>query len=171
MNCHIRIGSFEGRGHISRLIQKQTDHNKSHSCAILRDGSIVEACHKVGVDHVHKRGLDLQEYDTIKCLSKNHNSGTPVDILGIESTEEQAEVFERFLLEQEGEAYDFWAIFRFLTRKPYAENNKWFCSELIAHGLIKAGIHIQERIPSYKMSPKLVDISPLLIPIQTVVTI
>lgn len=167
----IRYAQYQGRGHISGLIKLQTDSIWSHTAAILRDGSVVEAWHKGGVDHVHNHGLDLIEYDTISCLSKNHKAGTPVNIFGVQATEAQADIFEAFILSQVGEKYDFWAVFRFLTRKPYNENNKWFCTELVAHGLVLAAIHLQERILCYKMSPQLAGISPLGMPITTVVTI
>lgn len=168
---NIRYAQFRGRGTASTLIRWQTDSIWSHTGGIPRDNSFVESWVKGGVSHVEEKGIDLLENDLIKCLSKNHKPGTIVDIFGIVATPTQADVFEEFIISQVGEKYDKMAILRFVTRKPYALNNKWFCSELISKGLVKAGIHLQERILCYKMSPQLCGISPLGIPIRSVVTI
>lgn len=167
----IKIAQFQGQGWISKLVRLQTDSNWSHTACILRDNSVIESWHRGGVSHVKLHNLDLQEYEVVDCLGKNHRPGTPVDLFGVWATDEEAEVFEDFLLSHVGEKYDFWAVFRFLTRKPFAENDRWFCSELISQGLVHTGIRLQERIRCYKMSPQLVGISPLLIPLKRLVTI
>jgi len=123
------------------------------------------------VSHVKECGFELDTYNLIKCLSKNHTAGTKVDIFSIDCTKAQVEQFECFLLSQVGEKYDFWAILRFLTRKPFIENSKWFCSELIDYGLRLIEIYLQMRIESYKMPPQLVGISPIPQPIRQIITI
>jgi len=167
----IRTAQYRGRGTVSWVIKKQTDSIWSHSAAISMRNSVYESWLIGGVSHVKETRDNFYDYDLIACLSKNHKAGTLVDIFGIEATLEQAQAYELFLQSQVGELYDVGAIFRFLTRKSYEDNDRWFCSEYVSHGLKLVDIYLQCRIRSYQMSPKLVGISPLHIPIQTVVTI
>ena len=167
---YIEIAQFQGIGYISKSIRWQTDSIWSHTAAVLRDGSVVESWHKGGVSHVDGGHTNFYT-NRLYGLSKNHNAGTKVDLFYIPCTKEQYDGFEAFLLSHIGDKYDFWAVLRFVTRKPYDENDRWFCSEYIAEALCGVNIPLQCRIRTYKMSPQLVGISVVPQFIDQVVTI
>lgn len=160
----IRIANYQGRSFPSWLIRRQTRSLWGHSLVIHRDDSITESWYRGGgVSHVDEGNLTLN-------LSKNHTDQTIVDIFHIESTDAQARHFEDFVLSQVGMKYDLKSVLRFVTKRPATENNRWFCSELVAHGLQKSGIYLQKRIKSAHMSPQLVGISPIMCYMGHVVT-
>jgi len=160
----ITIAQYQGVSPISWAIKKQTRSIWSHTAPVLPDQSVVEAWHKVGVDHVNEGSL-------IANLSKNHKPGTRVDLFKIESTTMQADDFAAFLLDQKGMPYDFASVWRFLIHKPASENGKWFCSEVSSFGLREVKIYIQCRICPAHLSPQLHGISPLMIPDGHIITV
>ena len=100
---------------------------------------MIEAWHKGGV----------QEVPSISTL---HTAGTVVDVYDF-TWKVDSESIEEFARRQVGCKYDFLAILRFLSRRPYAENNKWFCSELIAAACERSGSSII-RLPASQVSPR-----------------
>jgi len=157
------IAQYRGISTVSWVIRGQTRSLWSHTAPILPDFSVVEAWHKVGVDHV-------DEGDLIINLSKNHKPGTIVDLFKIEATATQNDDFAAFLLDQVGMPYDFSSVFRFVIHKPASENGKWFCSEVSSFGLNEVKIEIQCRICPSHISPQLHGISPLMIPFKSIIT-
>lgn len=156
--AYITIAQYRGRSFVSWLIKKQTRSIWSHSAAVLQDGSVIEAWHVGGVSHVAD-------------LSVNHSKGTQVDLFRIECTQAQADKFEELLKADIGKKYDFRSVFRFLSKHPSCDNDKWFCSEEIDHKLRAVGIYTQNRICSAEMSPQLLGISIMLDYLKTVVTV
>ena len=58
-----------------------------------------------------------------------------------------------FLEAQLGKPYDFSALFGFMFRRDWAENDKWFCSELVASALLDSGIAIVCK-PTNRITPQ-----------------
>jgi len=116
---------------------------------------VIEAWHKGGV----------QEVDSISTL---HTPGTKVDVFEF-TWKVDGELVEEFARKQVGCKYDFLAILRFLSRRPYSENKKWFCSELIASAAEYAGYPLI-RLPSYEVSPRDIAASAKLRYVETIVT-
>lgn len=84
----MKILLFQGKSNFSRLIRAQTCSRYSHAAIQLRDGSIVEAWHTHGVQHV----------DSISTL---HTTGTRVDFYRIAAIFNQDAAAE-WLLSQVG---------------------------------------------------------------------
>lgn len=63
-----------------------------------------------------------------------------------------------------GRKYDWAGIWGFMRRRKRENPNRWFCSELVAHCLLKGNIEIQ-RLPPWKQSPVITCASPVLTPI------
>ncbi len=135
----IKILQFQGVSLISRLIRFQTRSKYSHTALLTSDDTVIEAWHKGGV----------QEVPSISTL---HTAGTVVDVYDF-TWKVDSESIEEFARRQVGCKYDFLAILRFLSRRPYAENNKWFCSELIAAACERSGSSII-RLPASQVSPR-----------------
>lgn len=150
----IILAQFRGTSPISWAIKKQTRSVWSHSAAIFRDSTVVESWYKGGVSHIDEGSVLLN-------LSKNHKPGTIVDIFHIPCTEEQATVFETYLIAQKGCGYDWMSIARFITKKPAFMDDKWFCSELFNAGANRARVTILQNIRSAQVSPQLLGISPV----------
>ena len=81
---------------------------------------------------------------------------------------QQWECATAFALGQVGKGYDYWAIIRFVDRRKMPENAKWFCSELVFAALLMAGVKLFDRIDAGAVSPGLLTISTLLLPLEQV---
>jgi hypothetical protein len=68
----------------------------------------------------------------------------------VEGNEDNA---RRFLEGEVGKEYDLSAIIALPFRKSWQRGDKWFCSELVAEALIRAG-HKEFRIPSSRVTPR-----------------
>lgn len=150
----IKILQYRGISVISRMIRWQTRSVYSHSAIMTPVGSVIEAWHKGGV----------QEVENISSL---HTSGTIVDVYefsamyGVDETS-----MLQFAREQLGCGYDFAAILRFLSRRSYTQNNRWFCSELVAKAAERGGCPIVN-LPAHQISPRDVAASPVLTKVDT----
>jgi len=151
----VKILQFQGVSLISRLIRFQTRSKYSHTALLTSDNTVIEAWHKGGV----------QEVASISTL---HTPGTKVDVFEF-TWKVDKELIEEFARKQVGCKYDFLAILRFLSRRPYTENDRWFCSELIASAAEYAGYPLI-RLPSYEVSPRDIAGSAKLRYVETIVT-
>ena len=151
----VKILQFQGVSLISRLIRFQTRSKYSHTALLTSDNTVIEAWHKGGV----------QEVASISTL---HTPGTIVDVFDFTWNVDE-EGIEEFARKQVGCSYDFLAILRFLSRRSYTENKKWFCSELIASATEYAGYPLI-RLPSYEVSPRDIAGSAKLRYVETIVT-
>lgn len=147
--------AFIGTGLISKAIQWQTRSVFSHVALELSDGEVIEAWHRGGV----------KRYPGRDALA--HHKGSRAQVFWIEMTQEQEKKAEAFLKGQIGKPYDFLAIARFLSRRPMAENGRWFCSELAAAACCYAGYRLQHTEP-HLLSPRDVVMSPRIIYRETV---
>lgn len=138
---------FRGRGAISALIRWQTRSPFSHAALLMPDGRIVESWQGAGV-----RVKTLADWDG-------------VDFFDVPSmTDFQWSLALDFALELVGRGYDYRAVARFVSRRPAADNERWFCSELVFAALEAAGVSLLERIDAAAVSPGLLSLSPLLRP-------
>lgn len=109
----------------SLAIRLLTFSNFSHVDAVLPDGRLLGATFKKGV-HVHHT-----KYSSIKRFKINFDN----DI--------QVEAFYEFLRQQIGKKYDVLSLFGFILRnRKWHEEEKWFCSELIAAAAEYAGVQL-----------------------------
>lgn len=144
----MKILAFKGTSWISKAIRFQTRSPFSHIGIQLDDGSIIEAWHKGGVQHVAN-------------ASVLHTPGTEVHVYRIDA-DLDTETAERFLLEQVGKKYDFRSVARFLSRRKSSANDKYFCNELAEYACLFAGTRLLNGKPS-EHAPGHTVMSPLLI--------
>ena len=89
-----------------------------------------------------------------------HSKGTIVDVFGINAEFNEVDA-EMYLRRQIGQDYDYSSVFRFVTRRKAANNEKKFCSELAELALINAGLKLLNGNPS-EHSPRDTVLSPYL---------
>jgi hypothetical protein len=149
------LAFYQGKSLVSRLIRWFTWSRYSHVAWLCRDGSVIEAWHRGGVQR-HQ------------SLAEVHTPGTRVEIFkvltheGHELNNLQLGAIEQFLAKQIGNRYDFWGILGFLTRARMEAHNAWFCSELVFAALRSVGVLPLERVAACKVTPGLLSFSPLL---------
>jgi hypothetical protein len=145
------IALFRGRG----LIGWHTRSIYSHAAWVVTasedDAAVWEAWHlpfpRGGVRYLHS-------------LAEGHRRGRIVDMYAIDGmTEARHATVTMAIAEHVGEPYDWLALCRFLTRRPHAENGRWFCSELIAEHVQEAGIWLMHVPPSHT-TPAMLRQSP-----------
>ena len=162
----IFIAQYRGIGPLSMGIEFFTRSKWSHSAIVIKyddddDGAFIlyEAWGFKGV--VKIEGHTLHE-----VLSKNHRPITMVDLYTIDLCYPRID----FLDKQVGKKYDWSLINKFVTRRPAMENDKWICSELVGEFCNRSGNPLQH-MPTWKMAPEHVGISPVLEPHSVVRTI
>lgn len=151
---------YKGKSWISKAIEWRTWGPYSHAAWWLRDGTVIEAWHKGGVQHVDNPG-------------SIHTPGTEIDVFdfcgaGIPACHSAAETF---LHKQIGKGYDFRPVISgFMLRLNRNNPNKWFCSELCHAAARAGGLSLLERIPDRKIPPTMLSYSPRLIRVGTITT-
>jgi uncharacterized protein YycO len=65
----------------------------------------------------------------------------------------ERDAMERAMREQMDKPYDWTGVFRFLTRKRHAQDETWFCSELVAYAFTKAGRPLFEQTEWWEVTP------------------
>lgn len=127
----------------SIFIRWFTWSNYSH-VALMKGDTIIEATLKHGV--VVK---PLQDF------MKKYKRKLICEVEGVD--EEKA---WNFALDQCNKPYDVKAIFGFLLRRNWTDDNSWFCSELVAASLLKGGVSIVRKDAS-RVTPEDILNSPL----------
>lgn len=127
------LALFRGRGFLSALIRFQTRGKYSHVALVTqtRPLTIIEAWHS-GVRE--KRLKDIEGVTFFHVHPVNE------------------ELALKFARGQIGKKYDFRGVLCFVTRKSAAENDRWFCSELIHKALGIGGLWLLN-VPSSEVSP------------------
>jgi uncharacterized protein YycO len=154
-----RLAFFKGKSLTSRLIGWFNWGPYSHVAWYRGEGELVEAWQGVGVAESNIAG-------------GLHTSGTQVDLFRIVAlTDEEAEVMDDFCVRQIGKKYDLFGCLHFISRRPpyIADQDRWFCSELVATAAAAAGRPLLERVPPWKVSPSMLSYSPLLTFDRTIV--
>lgn len=129
------IALYRGKSMISKAIRWQTRSDYSHAAWVCPDFSVIEAWWPHGVRHVADPFL-------------LHTEDTEIDLWAVSGlTAQQEREVERFLRLQLGKRYDMRGVFQFLSRRPCPQNERWFCSELVAAALDLAGAPLLHAAP------------------------
>ncbi len=151
MNQRGKVLLFRGGDPISWLVKVQTRSQYSHAAILLEDGkSCVESYPGSGV---RIRQLTDADFDRIDIY----------DVKGM--TDEMWRTAINFALEQLDKGYDWRSVLRFVSKVPSSDNSRWFCSELVFKAIAVAGVRLLDRVPSAEVSPAMINLSPLLIPV------
>jgi hypothetical protein len=171
----MRVLQYEGISRLSQTVRFFTWNRTTHTAIELDDGRVCEAWKSRDEDGVR----------IVDSLHAQHTPGTIVKAYRIpELTQMQAEDFTSWLIGQEGKSYAFWGgITRFLTRRdpvllnpqgeaqsydPQAfkisdyDPDAWFCSCLAFAGLMHVDFKLLDRIPPWRVSPGIINLSPRL---------
>lgn len=137
----MRVACYQGTSFQSRLIRWLTRSDYSHVAVVLRDGRVVEAWDS---------GVRV-----VDSLSDQHTPGTLVDVFEFTPalTEEQEAAGERYLLSRVGRKYDWKNVFRFVTKRQGQDNDRDFCSELLANTAQVMGVNLFNRTPAWMIPP------------------
>jgi hypothetical protein len=142
------IALYKGTSLISKLIRWRTWSDYSHAAWIRDNGEVIEAW----TDGVCKRS----------SIHVGHTPGTKIELFTVELTLTQKMNLECFLDRQIGKSYDWRGIGKFISRRDGNNQDRWFCSELVAAAFKHAGVPLLLRIPVYKIDPGMLSYSPLL---------
>lgn len=153
----MKILAFQGKSLISKAIRWQTRSVYSHIGCMLEDGTVVEAWHKDGVQHV-------------VSASVLHTPNTLVDVYHINAVDFDDDTAKRFLMDQVGKKYDFPSVARFMSRRKATLDDKWFCSELGEYASLYGGVRLLNGNPSAH-APGHTVMSPLLIHTSSFLTV
>jgi len=143
----MQILQFRGNSWLSRVIQAQTRSPYSHSALLTADYHLIEAWHGVGVT-----ATPLEDHP--------HSGGTWVDVFDVRADYDESAVLD-FALRQVGKRYDYRAVLRFLSRRDAPDNDRWFCSELVAAAFAAGGLDLLHGRHSH-FSPRDIALSPYL---------
>ena len=148
---------YKGTSLISRMIKWFTWGEYSHVAYMFENGELIEAWHEGGKRWWHGAVVHRASW------LKGHKAGTVIERYKITGMDEEHEqIMVAFLKTQVGKKYDTWGIIGFLGRKVVENPLAWFCSELVMEAIKRAGTHLLLRVPSYKVSPSMMNTSPLL---------
>lgn len=144
MSLIVRLSANSGP--FSKGIRFMTWNRHSHADFLLDDGTYLGAIPFPGVC---KHGLlePVEDFYEFKC-----------------SAEQKAAVLA-YAEAQVGKPYDYGAIFGFIARETWAEENKWFCSELIAGSFAAGGLPLFSESAS-KITPRDLAINALFTKIE-----
>lgn len=167
-----RILQYNGISALSRTIRFMTwadnagprkESGTSHTAWEMDDGRVIEAWHR-------PNGVRV-----IDGFAAGHTPGTEVRAYRLPHVSHfNLDLAERYLLDQVGKPYDVRGVLRFITRndpQPYYPDtfkvglynpDKWFCSCLVFAALLHGGCKLLERVPPWRVSPNLINLSPLL---------
>lgn len=151
MNQRGKVLLFRGGDPISWLVKVQTRSQYSHAAILLENGrSCVESYPGSGVRIRQLTDADFERIDIY-------------DVKGM--TDEMWRTAINFSLEQLDKGYDWRSVLRFVSKVPSSDNSRWFCSELVFKAIAVAGVRLLDRVPSAEVSPAMINLSPLLIPV------
>ena len=146
----MRIHFYRGSGFLGWAIRWRTWGKYAH-VAIEIDGWIYEAIEGKGVI---KRAICSSPE---KCNPCNCQEKSDLVLKAPKAIKGRA---KRFLEDQVGKPYDYWAILGFVSRRNRQEDDKFFCSELLAEMMVHCGLPLFDRVDAWKISPSLASISP-----------
>jgi uncharacterized protein YycO len=150
---YIYIGQYEGISLSSFFIKRFTWSDVTHTSAFkLKAGRVIEAW----------RGGVVE-----RNWFEGHERGTKITIYRVPCTQSQKFGFYQYLDECIGKKYDFLGILGFTLRAKIEDKDKVVCSELVFAAAKHVGINLLERIEAYKVTPGLINVSPLLEFVET----
>ena len=143
----VKVLLYRGTGFVSQIIRWRTWGDYAHVAMLVR-GKVYESIEGKGVVSA------MQDYHLGKRL--------PTKVLQIELPSVVVDKIEEWCKSKVGDKYDYTAIYGFIVRRDRQSNGKWFCSEYVTEAFKHAGVDLFLRTPSWKISPQLVSISPML---------
>ncbi len=129
----------------SCLVRWQTRSKYGHVAVKAPDGAVYEA--------LANRG--------IVCWPHGRPDECLADAFEITVLADTAEQIEDWLKDQVGKRYDWLALLRFISRRRWYNNDKWFCSELAFAAFEQAGVHFLKRCEPWEVSPGRLVQSPV----------
>lgn len=134
------VRGYNGQGFGSGFIRRFTFGNYSHVSLVFewKDGVREE------VEAIQGEGV-IKHYPW-KNTEKNFE-----ELVAPLSCEQAQELFD-VVSGKIGAEYDWKGIWGFVRKRNKHNPNKWFCSELVAYGLMKAGYKLSRREP-YRETP------------------
>jgi uncharacterized protein YycO len=148
----------KGTGLFSRLIRWQTRSPYSHASVWFYEaadpdgGVVIESMEGVGVRSIPAIGYrDARQSGTIMLYR--------VPSL----TDGQIAKIRSFMEGQIGLKYDWAAVFKFVTRRKHAHDDKWFCSELVFAAFKEAGVTLLNGTEAWAVWPGQLAHSPLVV--------
>jgi len=127
-----------------RLVRWQTRAKYGHVAVKAPNGAVYEALARPGV----------------VCWPRGRSDKCLADAFEIIVSAETTEQIETWLKEQVGKRYDWLALLRFISRRRWYSNDKWFCSELVFESFRQAGVELLKRCEPWEVSPGRLSQSP-----------
>lgn len=135
-----------GPGLISWAIRWQTRGFYNHASLLFSDGTVIESRERRGVQKIHVDAIR-------RAIGRDRRLRVDVYSFegGISRVEERAA--RAFAESQLGLRYDYLDILAFLTRRRQAEDDAWFCSELVAATCRAIGRPLHHETCDWEVSP------------------
>ena len=109
--------------------------SKYNHVALEFNGRVIDSNTGVGVSE-----CNLPEFN------KRYSKTTMIKVKGVNET-----IAWRFIMDQVGKSYDYTAIIAFPFRSNWQDEDKYFCSELVASALNHGGKSL--RLPANRVTP------------------
>jgi uncharacterized protein YycO len=142
----IQVALYRGKSALSKAIMWINWSDYSHASLITSCGTEIEAW-ATGEGGFWQRltGGKVREGK----FGELHTPDTYVEIYDVPGiTEPYAQDVETFCRSKVGCPYDWAGVLRFVTRNRPLEDDRWFCSELVAAGFRAAGYPLTNAVPS-----------------------
>lgn len=136
---------FAGSSDLGGQVIEWYDHGRfAHVDVVLPSGKLLGARSEVIGDVPAGVQVRPASYlsNTVSTLKVN-----------LECTDEVSNRFYQFVSEQIGKPYDWEAIVGFVAGRQWMQPDSWFCSELVAAGLVQSGFVHQLSAPANKIAP------------------
>ena len=158
----VQVVAYSGKGAGSGIIKRMTRGRFSH--VSLRFSGISKEVRDLVRDRYGVCLTVVHEIESIQFKGVIHHTFELQDnqtVFSFKHDQEQAFIILKTAIGLLGKKYDWRGIGAFATRRNKHHPDKFFCSELVAYCLLKAGI-ILLRWPPFKISPNFLTASPLL---------
>lgn len=158
----IKLLLYKGLGTVSKAIRAQTRSDYSHAAAFMDDdymlpngemfyrGSTWEAWHVGGERRWDNVWMGAGQVRRLSNPWIDHDLDTEIEVWRYKPGQAfDIEAAVRYLESQVGKEYDFRNVFRFVSRRDAADNNKLFCSEYFSNMSNKAGVRLLNLHPAH----------------------
>lgn len=144
---HGRVLLFTGGDPIAAIVKWQSRSHYSHAALLIPGtNTVIESYPFKGV---RKRQLTARDWERIHAYAVPGMTG------------KQWSACIQFAESQLGMGYDWRNVFRFVSRIPARENQRWFCSELVFQAIEKVYLRVLMMDASY-VNPGHLGASPYL---------
>lgn len=142
----MRFYFYRGKGIWAALIRWFTRSNYAHVSVVFEDGTVYESRPGKGVT---------------KGKLKSTDGVTP--FVYKTGARPDSEAARKFCESELGTPYDYFGCICFiLGLKQRRSDSAYFCSEFIADAAVTASAPLQERVASFKLSPDICAMSPVI---------